>query len=115
MTRTPAPFPPHVGFELPGRAGEEMLSLRGPFGCAGKPLLLDADGPADVPITGSDRLRVTERTRRAWLVVYLPAEVVPAVKAEEALRRLLAEAPVALPEAICAVRPENDPAPRPAG
>lgn len=78
-----------------GRAGEEMLSLRGPFDCAGKPLLLDADGPADVPITGSDRLRVTGTTRRAWLVVYLPSGILTAAMAEETVRRLVAAAPVA--------------------
>lgn len=71
-----------------GRPGEEMLSLRGPFDCAGKPLLIDEVGPADVPITGADRLRVTEATRRAWLIVYLPAGVVSAEDASAAVRRL---------------------------
>jgi DNA/RNA-binding domain of Phe-tRNA-synthetase-like protein len=71
-----------------GRPGEEMLSLRGPFDCAGKPLLVDALGPADVPITGADRVRVTEATRRAWLIVYLPAGVVTAQEASATVRRL---------------------------
>lgn len=93
-----------------GRAGEEMLSLRGPFDCAGKPLLLDANGPADVPITGSQRLRVTAETRRAWLVVYLPAGVVPAERAEETVRRLLVSAPVARLRAIGAAQAPGGPA-----
>ena len=78
-----------------GREGESMLSLRGPFDCAGKPLLLDTVGPADVPITGADRVRVDESTTRAWLIVYLPVPAVSAREAEDALRRLLAAAPVA--------------------
>jgi len=78
-----------------GRPGEEMLSLRGPFDCSGKPLLVDTVGPADVPITGADRLRVTSETTCAWLIVYLPAGVVPAGDAEAALGRCLAAAPVA--------------------
>ena len=78
-----------------GKEGEEMLSLRGPFDCAKKPVLLDAAGPADVPITGADRVRVTDATRRAWLLVYLPAGVVTGAEAGETLRRLAARAPVA--------------------
>lgn len=78
-----------------GRPGEGMLSLRGPFDCAGKPLLLDAEGPADVPITGADRVRVDEATRRAWVIVYLPEGTVTAAQAEAELRRLLEAAPVA--------------------
>lgn len=78
-----------------GRAGEQMLSLRGLFDLEGKPVLLDANGPADVPITGADRLRVTEATRRAWLLVYAAEGVFPREQVEETVRRLLAEAPVA--------------------
>lgn len=78
-----------------GREGEEMLSLRGPFDCEGKPVLFDAVGPADVPITGAERSRVTEATRRAWLIVYAAEDVFPAGKVEETLRRFLADAPVA--------------------
>jgi DNA/RNA-binding domain of Phe-tRNA-synthetase-like protein len=78
-----------------GRAGESMLSLRGPFDLEGKPILFDTLGPADVPITGADRVRVTEATRRAWLIVYLPAGVVSAEDASAALDRSLAKAPVA--------------------
>jgi DNA/RNA-binding domain of Phe-tRNA-synthetase-like protein len=78
-----------------GRPGETMLSLRGPFDCAGKPLLLDTAGPADVPITGADRVRVDASTKRAWLIVYLPVPAVSVDQADEALRRLLAAAPIA--------------------
>ncbi len=84
------PFVLRAGFP-----GETMLSFRGPFDCAGKPLLLDAAGPADVPITGADRVRVQASTERAWLIVYLPVPAVSFGQAEEALRRLLAAAPVA--------------------
>jgi DNA/RNA-binding domain of Phe-tRNA-synthetase-like protein len=78
-----------------GRAGESMLSLRGPFDLEGKPVLFDTLGPADVPITGADRVRVTQATRRAWLIVYLPAGVVSAEDVGAALDRSLAKAPVA--------------------
>lgn len=56
-----------------GRAGESYLSLRGPFNLEGKPLLLDAEGPADAPITGGERVKVLPATQRAWLVAYAPA------------------------------------------
>jgi len=78
-----------------GRPGEEMLSLRGPFDLAGKPVLFDTIGPADVPITGADRVRVTDATRRALFIAYLPAGVVAAEEAGAALDRMLAAAPVA--------------------
>jgi len=78
-----------------GRTGEEMLSLRGPFDCAGKPLLVDALGPADVPITGADRVRVTEATRHAWLIVYRTAGVTSAETASAAVRRLAGRTGVA--------------------
>ncbi|NIN66149.1 MAG: hypothetical protein GTO63_15940, partial [Anaerolineae bacterium] len=38
-----------------GRSGESYASLKGPFNLAGKPLLVDAEGPCDAPITGSER------------------------------------------------------------
>jgi DNA/RNA-binding domain of Phe-tRNA-synthetase-like protein len=78
-----------------GRTGETMASLRGPFDLEGKPLLADAMGPFGTPITDSERVRVGTQTRRAWLVAYLPAGVVDPECAETALRRLLADAPVA--------------------
>jgi DNA/RNA-binding domain of Phe-tRNA-synthetase-like protein len=87
-----------------GRPGETMLSLRGPFDCAGKPLLLDIVGPADVPITGADRVRVDASTTRAWLIVYLPVPAVSVGQADEALRRVLAAAPVARLAAAGATR-----------
>lgn len=78
-----------------GRTGETMTSLRGPFDLEGKPLLADAAGPFGTPITDSERVRVGTQTRRAWLVAYLPAGAVEPDCAAEALRRLLADAPVA--------------------
>jgi DNA/RNA-binding domain of Phe-tRNA-synthetase-like protein len=78
-----------------GRPGEEMLSLRGPLDLAGKPVLFDTLGPADVPITGADRVRVTDATRRAYLVVYLPAGIVSKDDARRTLEKLLSRAPVA--------------------
>ncbi len=77
-----------------GREGESYESLKGPFRLEGKPLLLDARGPCDAPITGSERVKVRERTLRATLVVYLPKGVVGAADVEEALARLLSKAPV---------------------
>jgi DNA/RNA-binding domain of Phe-tRNA-synthetase-like protein len=78
-----------------GRAGEELLSLRGPFNLEGKPLLEDADGPIGTPITDSVRGKIHPETGRAWMVAYLPAGAVRTSEAEETLRGLLAEAPVA--------------------
>jgi DNA/RNA-binding domain of Phe-tRNA-synthetase-like protein len=78
-----------------GREGESYESLRGPFNLAGKPLLLDASGPCDAPITGGQRVKVTAETGRAWLVAYLPSGVVETEAAEQRLSELLAAAAVA--------------------
>lgn len=78
-----------------GQAGENYESLKGPFNLEGKPLLLDAAGPLDAPITGSQRVKVRPDTRRAWLVAYLPAETVTPARADAALREILRAAPVA--------------------
>jgi len=78
-----------------GKAGESYESLRGPFNLEGKPLLADAAGPFGTPITDSQRVKVTEGTRRAWMVAYLPCGVVTPEVAAEALGELLAAAPVA--------------------
>ena len=78
-----------------GRPGESYESLRGPFNLEGKPLLVDAQGPCDAPISGNQRVKVTPETERAWLVAYLPAGVVVPEKAERQLRELLRAAPVA--------------------
>ncbi len=78
-----------------GRAGESYESLRGPFNLEGKPLLVDAHGPCDVPITGNTRVKVTEETRRAWLVAYLPAGVMSPEVVDETSRRLVQTAPAA--------------------
>ncbi len=88
-----------------GREGESYESLKGPFNLAGKPLLVDAHGPCDAPITGSRRVMMRPETRRAWLVAYLPAGVVAAEAASAELDALLAAAPVAR----VARRPEHRP------
>ena len=59
-----------------GAAGESYESLRGPFNAEAKPLLVDEIGPIDTPITGSERVKVQSDTQRAWLVAYLPKDVV---------------------------------------
>jgi len=85
--------PPYV-FRA-GRAGESYESLRGPFNLEGKPLLADAHGPCDAPITGNTRVKVIAETERAWLVAYLPAGVVAPEEADRQLRGLVEAAPVA--------------------
>lgn len=77
-----------------GRPGESYESLRGPFNLEGKPLLLDAQGPLDTPITGGVRVKVRPETRRAWLVAYLPEGVVARERCGEVLSELLAKAGV---------------------
>jgi DNA/RNA-binding domain of Phe-tRNA-synthetase-like protein len=72
-----------------GKPGESYESLRGPFNLEGKPLLLDSSSPCDAPITGSQRVKVTAETQRAWLVAYLPAGVVAPQAAEQTLKELL--------------------------
>lgn len=81
-----------------GRPDEAYDSLRGPFKLAGKPLLLDDDGPLDTPITGSQRVKVAAGCRRAWLAAYLPAGVVAPEDARRTLADLLAAASVATAE-----------------
>jgi len=85
--------PPYV-FRA-GRPGESYESLRGPFNLEGKPLLVDAHGPCDAPITGNSRVKVTPDTKRAWLVAYLPTGVVVPEVAGEKLRELVEAAPAA--------------------
>ena len=71
-----------------GRDDESYESLRGPFRLGGKPLLVDARGPCDAPITGSERVKVSAGTERATLVAYLPRDVVTLDEAREALDAL---------------------------
>ena len=78
-----------------GREGESYESLRGPFRLEGRPLLVDARGPCDAPITGSQRVKVAEGTGRAWLVAYLPGAAIDPERARELLDGLLAAVPVA--------------------
>jgi DNA/RNA-binding domain of Phe-tRNA-synthetase-like protein len=77
-----------------GRAGESYQSLKGPFKLEGRPLLCDAGGPLDSPITGNERVKVAAQTRRALLVAYLPSETLGFEDARRALERLVREAPV---------------------
>jgi DNA/RNA-binding domain of Phe-tRNA-synthetase-like protein len=77
-----------------GREGEVMVSMRGPYELHGKPLLADGEGPFGTPITDSERVKVGERTGRAWLVAYLPTGVVDAACAQEALGSFLKAVPV---------------------
>jgi DNA/RNA-binding domain of Phe-tRNA-synthetase-like protein len=78
-----------------GRAGETYESLRGPFNLEGKPLLADAEGPFGTPITDSQRVKVREGDRRAWMVAYLPRGILTPEAGRDALNALLAAAPVA--------------------
>ena len=79
----------------PGTPGESYESLRGPFNLEGKPVLADSLGPCDAPITGGQRVRVTAKTRRVWLVAYLPAGVIEPQVVERRLMDFLTAAPVA--------------------
>jgi DNA/RNA-binding domain of Phe-tRNA-synthetase-like protein len=79
-------FEPPFSFRA-GKSGEGYVSLRGPFNLEGKPVLCDANGPLDCPITGNEKVKVTAETRRGWLVSYLPSA---ATSAEEA-RKVLEE------------------------
>ncbi len=78
-----------------GGAGESYESLRGPFNLEGKPLLVDAGGPADTPITGGVRVKAREDTTRVWLVAYMPVDATTPECGNHALRSLLGDAPVA--------------------
>jgi len=78
-----------------GKTGESYESLRGPFNLEGKPLLADAAGPFGTPITDSQRVKVTDGTRGAWMVAYLPRDVVSPEAAAKTLDELLAAAPIA--------------------
>lgn len=71
-----------------GLAGESYESLRGPFNLEGKPVLFDADGPLDTPITGNVRVKVRPDTAAAWLVAYMPAAELSCHDGRESLREL---------------------------
>lgn len=75
-----------------GEAGESYESLRGPFNAEAKPLLVDEIGPIDTPITGSERVKVQPETERAWLVAYLPKDVVLVDDAWAALENIACHA-----------------------
>ena len=78
----------------PGAAGESYESLRGPFNAEAKPLLVDEVGPIDTPITGSERVKVQADTEKAWLVAYLPQDVVVADDAWSTLDKISRDAGV---------------------
>jgi len=78
-----------------GRPGESYESLRGPISLEDKPLLTDAQGPLDTPITGNEKVKVTAETEAAWLVVYLPEQVISAETASETLLGILQSCPAA--------------------
>lgn len=77
-----------------GRPGEGYVSLRGPFNLEGKPVLCDARGPLDCPITSNEKVKVTGDTRRARLVAYLPSRTTPPGAARDVLERQALSAPV---------------------
>ncbi len=83
-----------------GRPGEAYESLRGPFNLEGKPLLADPEGPFGTPITDSQRVKVTDAVRAAWMVAYLPSGVVRPEAAEREMNDLLARAAVARVTAV---------------
>lgn len=78
-----------------GLPGEAYESFKGPFSLEGRPLLVDARGPCDAPITGNERVKVGDGTGRAWLLAYLPASVVDPGDALGRLETLLESATVA--------------------
>jgi DNA/RNA-binding domain of Phe-tRNA-synthetase-like protein len=78
-----------------GEEGETLLSMRGPFNLAGKPVLADTEGPFGTPITDAERVKVIDSTTEVWLVAYQPADVLESDAAERVLQRFLGVAPVA--------------------
>ena len=78
----------------PGAADENYESLRGPFNAETKPLLVDEIGPIDTPITGSERVKVQSDTEKAWLVAYLPKNVVATDSSWSALEAISRDAGV---------------------
>ena len=86
-----------LGTDLVFRAGDEgesYESLRGPFNAEAKPLLVDEIGPIDTPITGSERVKVQSDSEKAWLVAYLPIEVISVNDAWAAIEVIAREAGV---------------------
>jgi len=77
-----------------GAAGESYESLRGPFNAEAKPMLVDEIGPIDTPITGSERVKVQSDSDKAWLVAYLPIEVISVEDAWAATEVIAREAGV---------------------
>ena len=86
-------FEPQMVWRV-GKEGESYRSLKGPFKLEGRPLLCDGRGPLDTPITGNERVKVSQDTRRAWLVAYLPSGTVRPERVRDTLERLVKQAPV---------------------
>lgn len=78
-----------------GAAGEAYESLRGSFNLEGKPLLVDAIGPADTPITGGVRVKARDDSSRLWLVAYMPCGTGVEERTGATLADFLSRAPVA--------------------
>ena len=55
---------------------------------------MDEIGPIDTPITGSERVKVQADTSKAWLVAYLPKDVVLVDDAWSALEAIAGAAGV---------------------
>lgn len=91
-------FGSHLVFRA-GLAGESYESLRGPFKLEAKPLLVDEDGPLDAPITGSTKVMIEPSTVVAWLVAYLPKDVVSVESAGTTLASLSADSGVVVENA----------------
>jgi DNA/RNA-binding domain of Phe-tRNA-synthetase-like protein len=65
-----------------GEQGEKMLSMRGSFNLENKPLIEDSKGPFGTPITDSERVKITNDSKNAWLVIYFPEGYVDRDKSE---------------------------------
>lgn len=60
----------------PGRAGETYAGIRKDVvHLAGRPALVDAEGPFGNPTSDSDRTSVSERTAALWMVIFAPASL----------------------------------------
>ncbi len=77
-----------------GLPGESYEALRGPFNLEAKPVLADQLGACDAPITGGQRVKVTDQTRKVWMVAYRPLPQISPETAEAELSRLAESVPI---------------------